>query len=137
GPPRAPLAMSPRAAAPPARHPLSLHDALPISPARAALWGVAVAFALSFLRRSTRLSLTGIVKTLEAAARTALPVIAACATAGIVAATVTGTGLGGRLGNAVIDIAQGNFLLVLLMTMIVSLILGMGLPTTANYVVTA
>ncbi|MGO2558204.1 TRAP transporter permease [Brachybacterium sp.] len=107
------------------------------SPARAALWGVAVAFALSFLRKSTRLSPTGIVKTLEAAARTALPVIAACATAGIVAGTVTGTGLGGRLGNAVIDIAQGNFILVLLMTMIVSLILGMGLPTTANYVVTA
>ncbi|MGP9538847.1 TRAP transporter permease [Brachybacterium sp. AOP43-C2-M15] len=107
------------------------------SPARAALWGVAVAFALSFLRRSTRLSPLGIIQTLEAGARTALPVIAACATAGIVAGTVTGTGLGGRLGNAVINIAQGNFLLVLLMTMIVCLILGMGLPTTANYVVTA
>ncbi|WP_114854612.1 TRAP transporter permease [Brachybacterium sp. YJGR34] len=107
------------------------------SPARAALWGIAVAFALSFLRRSTRLSLIGIVQTLEAGARTALPVIAACATAGIVAGTVTGTGLGGRLGNTVIDLAQGNFLLVLLMTMIVCLILGMGLPTTANYVVTA
>ncbi|AXK45680.1 TRAP transporter permease [Brachybacterium saurashtrense] len=107
------------------------------SPARAALWGVAVAFALSFLRKSTRLSFSGIVKTLEAGARTALPVIAACATAGIVAGTVTGTGLGSRLGNTIIDIAQGNFLLVLLMTMIVCLILGMGLPTTANYVVTA
>ena len=107
------------------------------SPARAALWGVAVAIALSFLRKSTRLSFKGIVLTLEAGARTALPVIAACATAGIVAGTVTGTGLGGRLGNAVIDIAGGNFLLVLLMTMIVCLILGMGLPTTANYVVTA
>ncbi|QNN81929.1 TRAP transporter permease [Brachybacterium sp. Z12] len=107
------------------------------SPARAALWGIAVAFALSLLRKSTRLSPLGIIQTLEAGARTALPVIAACATAGIVAGTVTGTGLGGRLGNAVIDIAQGNFLLVLLMTMIVCLILGMGLPTTANYVVTA
>ena len=107
------------------------------SPARSALWGVAAAFALSFLRKSTRLGFMGIVKTLEAGARTALPVIAACATAGIVAGTVTSTGLGSRLGNAVIDLAQGNFLLVLLMTMIVCLILGMGLPTTANYVVTA
>ncbi|MGO2313027.1 MAG: TRAP transporter permease [Brachybacterium tyrofermentans] len=107
------------------------------SPARAALWGIGVAFVLSFARKSTRLSFTGIIKTLEAAARTALPVIAACATAGIVAGTVTGTGLGGRLGNAVIDLAQGNFLLVLFFTMIVSLVLGMGLPTTANYVVTA
>lgn len=107
------------------------------SPARSALWGVGVAFALSFLRKSTRLSFKGIVKTLEEGARTALPVIAACATAGIVAGTVTGTGLGGRLGNSLIDVAQDNFLLVLLLTMIACLVLGMGLPTTANYVVTA
>ena len=107
------------------------------SPARAALWGIAAAFVLSFLRRSTRLGFVGIVQMLEAGARTALPVIAACASAGIVAGTVTSTGLGSRLGHSIIDIAQGNFLLVLLMTMIVCLILGMGLPTTANYVVTA
>lgn len=107
------------------------------SPARAALWGIAAAFVLSFLRKSTRLGFVGIVQMLEAGARTALPVIAACASAGIVAGTVTSTGLGSRLGHSIIDIAQGNFLLVLLMTMIVCLILGMGLPTTANYVVTA
>lgn len=107
------------------------------SPARSALWGVATAFALSFVRKETRLSPVGIVKTLEAGARTALPVIAACATAGIVAGTVTSTGLGARLGRSVIDIAQGNFLLVLLFTMLACLVLGMGLPTTANYVVTA
>ena len=107
------------------------------SPARAALWGIGAAFVLSFLRRSTRLGFVGIVQMLEAGARTALPVIAACASAGIVAGTVTSTGLGSRLGHSIIDIAQGNFLLVLLMTMIVCLILGMGLPTTANYVVTA
>lgn len=107
------------------------------SPARAALWGIGAAFVLSFFRRSTRLSLRGFLEMLQEAARTALPVIAACATAGIVAGTVTGTGLGGRLGRTVLDIAGGNFLLVLLMTMIACLILGMGLPTTANYVVTA
>lgn len=107
------------------------------SPTRAALWGIGAAFVLSFLRKSTRLGFVGIVKMLEAGARTALPVIAACATAGIVAGTVTSTGLGSRLGGSIIDIAQGSFLLVLLMTMIVCVILGMGLPTTANYVVTA
>ncbi|HLS73516.1 MAG TPA: TRAP transporter permease [Actinomycetaceae bacterium] len=107
------------------------------SPGRSALWGIAVAFALSFLRKETRLSLPGIVRTLEAGARTALPVIAACATAGIVAGTVTSTGLGARLGRSVIDLAQGNFLLVLFFTMLACLVLGMGLPTTANYVVTA
>ena len=107
------------------------------SPARAALWGIGIAFVLSFLRKETRLSPAGIVRTLDAAARTALPVIAACATAGIVAGTVTGTGLGGQVGGIVLDLAQGSFLLVLAFTMIACLILGMGLPTTANYVVTA
>ena len=107
------------------------------SPARAALWGIAVAFVLSFVRKSTRLSPRGILELLEEGARTALPVVAACATAGIVAGTVTRTGLGGRLGDAVVSLAGDNFLLVLLFTMISCLILGMGLPTTANYVVTA
>ncbi len=107
------------------------------SPARAALWGIGVAFVLSYLRKETRLSLAGVVKTFDQAARTALPVIAACATAGIVAGTVTGTGLGGQVGGMVMDLAQGSFLLVLLFTMVACLILGMGLPTTANYVVTA
>lgn len=107
------------------------------SPGRAALWGIAVAVVLSFFRSSTRLSLRGFITMLEEGARTALPVIAACATAGIVAGTVTGTGLGGRLGRTVLDVAGGNFLLVLLMTMLACLVLGMGLPTTANYVVTA
>jgi TRAP transporter 4TM/12TM fusion protein len=107
------------------------------TPAYAALWGIGTAFALSFLRKDTRLSPMGIVRVLEAGARVALPVIAACATAGIVAGTVTATGLGGKLAGGILDLAFGNFHLVLVFTMIACLILGMGLPTTANYVVTA
>lgn len=107
------------------------------TPTRAALMGIATAFVLSFLRKSTRLGLRGIVDTLVLGARTALPVIAACATAGIVAGTVTSTGLGGRLGHGLVALAGGNFLLVLFFVMIACIILGMGLPTSANYVVTA
>ena len=72
-----------------------------------------------------------------AGARTALPVIAACASAGIVAGTVTSTGLGGQLGSGLMNLAGGNFLLMLFFVMIACIVLGMGLPTTANYVVTA
>ncbi|MPZ60831.1 MAG: TRAP transporter fused permease subunit [Propionibacteriales bacterium] len=107
------------------------------SPANAALWGVLAAFLISLLRRDTRLSLSGTIKLLEDGARAALPVIAACASAGIVAGTVTKTGLGGKLAGGLLDLAQGNFLLILMLTMLACLILGMGLPTTANYVVTA
>jgi TRAP transporter 4TM/12TM fusion protein len=107
------------------------------SPANAALWGIVAAFVLSFLRRDTRLTPLGILQLLEDGARVALPVIAACATAGIVAGTVTATGLGGKLAGGILDLAFGQFSLVLLFTMVACLILGMGLPTTANYVVTA
>ncbi|WP_153396755.1 TRAP transporter permease [Ornithinicoccus halotolerans] len=107
------------------------------TPAYAALYGIGTALVLSFLRSETRLSPWGIVRVLEAGARTALPVIAACATAGIVAGTVTATGLGGKLAGGILDLAQGNFILVLVFTMVACILLGMGLPTTANYVVTA
>jgi len=108
-----------------------------LTPTRAALLGIATAIVLSFFRSSTRLNLRGFMELFVAAARTALPVIAACATAGIVAGTVTATGLGGQLGRGLVAIAGGNFLLVLFFVMVACIILGMGLPTTANYVVTA
>ena len=107
------------------------------TPMRAALLGIITAFLLSFIRASTRLGFRAMIDMLIDAARTALPVIAACATAGIVAGTVTSTGLAGQLGHGLIDLAGGNFLIVLFLVMIACIIMGMGLPTTANYVVTS
>src|SRR5690625_1635126 len=107
------------------------------TPMRAAIWGILTAFLLSFARASTRLGFRAMVELLVDAARTALPVIAACATAGIVAGTVTSTGLAGQLGTGLIALAGGNFLVVLFLVMIACIIMGMGLPTTANYVVTS
>ena len=103
----------------------------------AALYGIGAAFAISLIRSSTRMSLVETGKLLENGARAALPVIAACATAGIIAGIVTKTGLGGKLAGGILDLAFGNFFLVLLLTMVACIVLGMGLPTTANYVVTA
>src|SRR5690625_1628634 len=107
------------------------------TPMRATLLGIVTAFLLSFIRASTRLGLRGMVDMLIDAARTALPVIAACATAGIVAGTVTSTGLAGQLGHGLIALAGGSFLVVLFLVMVACIIMGMGLPTTANYVVTS
>ncbi|WP_430791224.1 TRAP transporter permease [Virgibacillus flavescens] len=107
------------------------------TPTYAALFAIGAAFVISFFRKDTRLSFKGIIKLLEEGARTALPVIAACATAGIIAGTVTTTGLGPKIAGGIIDLAQGEFFLVMFFTMVACIILGMGLPTTANYVVTA
>lgn len=107
------------------------------TPMRAAILGILTAFLLSFVRASTRLGWRAMIDMLIDAARTALPVIAACATAGIVAGTVTATGLAGQLGSGLIALAGGNFLIVLFLVMIACIVMGMGLPTTANYVVTS
>lgn len=108
-----------------------------LTPMRAALMGIASAVVLSLFRKSTRLGPTAVLEMLVAGARTALPVISACATAGIVAGTVTITGLAGQLGRGLVDLAGGNFLVVLFLVMVSCIVLGMGLPTTANYVVTS
>ncbi len=103
----------------------------------AALWGIVTSFLISLVRKDTRMSIRDIFVAFEEGARAALPVIAACASAGIIVGVVVLTGLGGKIAGGILELASGNFFLILLLTMIASLVLGMGLPTTANYVVTA
>ncbi|GKW50477.1 TRAP transporter permease [Halomonas sp. NCCP-2165] len=104
---------------------------------RAALLGIACAFAVGMIRKETRPSLVGLVKIFEQGARVALPVIAAVASAGIIAGVVGMTGLGSKFAAGIISLADGVLILALLFTMVACIVLGMGLPTTANYVVTA
>ncbi|WP_431800332.1 TRAP transporter permease [Halobacillus andaensis] len=70
-------------------------------------------------------------------ARTALGVVAATAAAGIIVGVVTKTGLGLKLANSLVSLANGQILLTLFFTMLAAIILGMGSPTTANYVITS
>ncbi|WP_096189449.1 TRAP transporter permease [Evansella halocellulosilytica] len=107
------------------------------TPTTAALWGIGAAFAVSFLRKDTRMGLGDMVDALIQGARIALPVIAACATAGIIVGVVVFTGLGGKIAGGLLNIAGDSLFLLLFFTMIACILLGMGLPTTANYVVTA
>ena len=59
----------------------------------------------------------------------------ATATAGIIVGAVSQTGVGSALADVVEVLAGGNLLAILFLTAVLSLILGMGLPTTANYIV--
>ncbi|WP_084155723.1 TRAP transporter permease [Halomonas halocynthiae] len=104
---------------------------------RAALLGIATALLVSLLRKETRPSLPDLVRLLDRGARVALPVIAAVATAGIIAGVVGMTGLGAKFAAGIISLADGTLILALIFTMLACIVLGMGLPTTANYVVTA
>ncbi|RJQ77974.1 MAG: TRAP transporter permease [Desulfobacteraceae bacterium] len=107
------------------------------TPLYAALMGLLVCVVAGALRKSTRMSLREILDAFELGARNALGVALACASAGIIIGVVTLTGLGLKLANGLVDLAGGYLLLTLIFTMFTSLILGMGAPTTANYIITS
>lgn len=107
------------------------------SPARAAYVSIALLILASMFKASTRMGLTDILDALRNAALNAYGVVAACACAGMIVGSVSMTGLGIKFSNVIGAIAGDKVILGLLMTMIASLVLGMALPTTANYIVQA
>lgn len=107
------------------------------TPMKAALAGIVVSIATAMLRVNTRMTFDDVVDGLIKGARGALGVLIACASAGMIIGIVTKTGVGLKLASTLVDLASGNFLLLLFCTMLTSLILGMGVPTTANYVITS
>ena len=105
------------------------------TPLRAGFIGVISVIVVSSLKKNTRMSFATIFKALEDGARGALGVAMACALVGFIVGTSSLTSLGLTISNNIIEIAGGNLLLTLVMAMCACIILGMGLPTTANYIV--
>ena len=103
----------------------------------ASIWSLMMAVALSYLRRATWLTPRKIIRTIENGVEAVIPVATACACAGIIIGIITLTGLGLKFSSLVISLSGGNIFLALLLTMIASLILGMGLPTAAAYILVA
>lgn len=107
------------------------------TPMRAALFAIVLSIAASSLRASTRMKPMEVVKGLENGARNILGVLVACASAGIIIGVVTKTGVGLKLASALLELSGGMLLPTMFFTMITALLLGMGVPTTANYVITS
>ena len=78
-----------------------------------------------------------VLEALEAGGRSTIAVAVACGVAGIICGCITVTGLASKLINLIIGIAGSNMMLGLLLTMVCCIILGMGVPTTANYCIMA
>ena len=95
---------------------------------------VAVVFA-SFLRSHTRVNQQGIIEALNRGALLAIPISAACAVAGIVVGVIGQTGIGLQFTESVVSLSGGYLWLALLLVGIAALVLGMGLPATASYIV--
>jgi TRAP transporter 4TM/12TM fusion protein len=118
--------------------------AMGFTPTRSALFAILVSIAVSMFRSDTRLTPKAFFAALETGARNTVGVGIACAMAGmVVGSVVTLTGLGLTFANNMISLANNitnpdlRLFVVLFFTMIASLILGMGVPTTAKYVIMA
>jgi len=107
------------------------------TPMRAALAAIILSIGCACLRKSTRISFMDVVNGLINGSKGVLGVSIACATAGIIIGVVTKTGVGLKLATALLDMAGGQLIPAMFFTMITSLLLGMGVPTTANYVITS
>ena len=106
-------------------------------PTRVAFWTILTAILLGFLNQERRKSLKWIVDGAKSAARNGLTPIVACSCAGLIILSIQITGLGLLVGQFLIILSQDNLFLLLFFSMILTIILGMGLPTVASYMIAA
>jgi TRAP transporter 4TM/12TM fusion protein len=103
----------------------------------AALWATGAVVVFSSVRSATRLGPKAIWQALEDGAKNSLSVAAACACAGIVIGVISLTGLGLKFTSFVLSLAGFFLVPALVLTMLTGIILGMGMPTTAAYIMQA
>lgn len=102
---------------------------------KAGLYASYTALIVALLRKNTRYGLKKLLNVLANGGKSVVGVAAACACAGIITGVLSLTGLGGKIANVILSVSQGNLLMALFLVMIVCVILGMGLPTTASYII--
>lgn len=107
------------------------------TPIKAAFLSIIATIVVSTLKKATRMGIRKIVSSLENGVLGCLEVIAACGCAGIIMALVALTGIGLKLSALIVQISGSNLFLALLLTAVIVIVLSMGLPTTACYIVSA
>ena len=105
--------------------------------AYAAAIAIVVAVLVSLLNKDNRLTPMRFLEALAAGGQGMITVAAACGIAGIIAGTITMTGLANTLINGIVALADGKIIIALFLTMLCCIVLGMGVPTTANYCIMA
>lgn len=104
---------------------------------KAASYAIVLAIVVSLFDKDNRITVSKCIDALEAGGRGAITVAAACGVAGIISGCITMTGLANELINGIITIANGQLIIALVLTMLCCIVLGMGVPTTANYCIMA
>lgn len=104
---------------------------------RAAAFAIVLAIVVSLFDKENRITPKKILEALEQGGKSAITVGAACGVAGIISGAITMTGLANDLINAIVGVAGSHLIIALILTMICCIVLGMGVPTTANYCIMA
>ena len=98
---------------------------------------IVIAIAVGAINKDDRITPRKIIDALEAGAKSTITVAVACGIAGMVAGCITVTGLASKIITAIVSISGGNMMIALFLTMLCCIVLGMGVPTTANYCIMA
>ncbi|MEJ8472958.1 TRAP transporter permease [Roseibium algae] len=107
------------------------------TPAKAAVLCIAATLIISLISDKTRLGPSALVEVLVDTVRNVLPVVAAVAIAGMLIGVLTLTGMALKISGMILDFGGDNLFLVLCLTMVASFILGLGMPTSAAYLLLA
>lgn len=104
---------------------------------KSGFFGIIVSIVVGFIKNRENMNMTRFIKALKEAASGIAPIAAACLLAGIVMGILNMTGLGLKVSGIIIDLSNGHLIIALILAMLTSLLLGMGLPTSAAYMVLA
>jgi TRAP transporter 4TM/12TM fusion protein len=104
---------------------------------RAAIIATVLCIVVSLFDKEHRMTPKKFVDALETGAKNTLSIAVACGIAGIIAGVVTMTGLGQVFISAIVGVSHGHLMIALVLTMLCCIVLGMGVPTTATYIIMA
>ena len=107
------------------------------SASRTGFYGILSIIIVSWFRKSTRMGFKKMFEAMIDGARSSIPVTTACAAAGLVISGIMSTGLGGKLTSIVLGLTEGMLLPTLILVMLICIVLGMGMPVAAAYILTA
>lgn len=104
---------------------------------KSAFWCTLLILVLAMIKKSTRMKPRAIADALMSGSKDSLSIAAACACAGIIVGVVSATGLGVKFSSMLMQIAGNSPIMALILTMVAAIIMGMGLPPTAVYIIMA
>lgn len=107
------------------------------TPLFAAFYSIIATITLSYFKKNSRLALSNYISIVKNTAKSMIGVATACAAAGIVIGAISLTGIGLTFGNNLVNLAGGNIILMLILSMLVSMVMGLGVPTTVVYILMA